>query len=309
MFAAARISARQFLVGPRKWVILLAGAAFPALLSLFVFVQKEAMIHPFLQLFDQLYLQGIILFLALIGATPAFSSDVEDATIIYLFARPTPRPLIVIGKWAGVMLPLVILSLIPVLVAWPLGLRQVGTYKARAWVKDRSSGEPTSEKRPVAGEQPHGGGTSVEKRPVNSGGNSAGGHYVEVEERSQRHETSGRDVAFALGATALGIVEYGTIFFVLGVLFARPYILSICYAVIFEVFIGRASVNLWVVSKLIRGATLRLMDPVPRFFEGSLETAPSLLVGWLGLVCVPVVFLAAASLVAMKKSYVSKGTG
>ena len=57
---AARLSARQFLTGPRKWVILLAGAAFPALLAVFVFLEKGQMLHPYLQLYDQLYVRRIV---------------------------------------------------------------------------------------------------------------------------------------------------------------------------------------------------------------------------------------------------------
>jgi hypothetical protein len=300
---AARISARQFLTGPRKWVILLAGAVFPGLLSVFVFLEKGAMVHPFLQLFDQLYLQGAILFIALLGAIPAFSADVEDGTVLYLFSRPTPRPLIVAGKWLGMIIPLAVLAEIPVLVAWPMALSQVKPYTETVYepVMEKSAG--TSNLKP--GEKPPPGGHS--SAPPTSSGQAQEWRMVTREHQSQRHTAIPRDLGTALLATALGILQYATFFFSIGVVFNRPYILAMVYAVIFEVSVGRADINLWVMSKFVRAASLRLMAPVPAYFQGALETAPPLWIAWIGIVAIPVFVLGVAGLIASRKAYVGKG--
>lgn len=300
---AARISARQFLTGPRKWIVLLAGAVFPGLLSVFTFFEKGELLHPYLQLFDQLYLQGVILFMALLGAIPAFSSDVEDGTVTYLFARPTPRPMIVVGKWLGAMVPLLVLSMLPVLAAWPMALRQQQTYTRTIYEPVPSSG---AEKRadPPPGERREGG-TAVETRSPVEG--PVKYHQVTREFPSRRHKPETQHLGMALLATALGVLEYGTLFFALGVVFGRPYMIALSYAVIFEVIIGRAPVKFYVLSKFIRGAAVRFLEPVPSYFQGSLETVPSQFVSWVALLVIPMVILGGAALVASRRSYVSKG--
>lgn len=302
MLWAARISARQFLTGPRKWVILLAGAAFPALLSVFVFLEKGAMVHPYLQLFDQIYLQGAILFIALLGAIPAFSSDVEDGTILYLFARPTPRPLIVAGKWLGMLIPLVILAELPVLAAWPMALSQVKPYRETTWEPIKEGSAETAARKPGENRPPGG----IESAPPSSG-QVQKFRQVEKEMPSKRHPPLPRDLGTALLATALGVLQYATFFFSVGVVFNRPYILAMVYGVIFEVFVGRTPVNFWVMSKFVRAASLRLMEPVPAYFQGSLETAPPLWIAWIGVFAIPVFVLGVAALVAMRKAYIGKG--
>lgn len=300
---AARISARQFLTGPRKWIVLLAGAVFPGLLSVFTFFEKGELLHPFLQLFDQLYLQGVILFMALLGAIPAFSSDVEDGTITYLFARPTPRPLLVVGKWLGAMVPLLVVALLPVLAAWPMALRQQQPY-TRTVMEPVAAAKPDRTAEPPPDEH-RGGGTAVETHaPVSE---RVQYHAVSREFPSQRHKPEAKHLGMALLATSLGVLEYGTLFFALGVVFGRPYMIALSYAVIFEVIIGRTPVKFYVLSKFIRGAAVRTLDPVPSYFKGSLETVPSEFVSWAALVVIPLVILGGAALVASRRSYVSKG--
>ncbi|MEK7466863.1 MAG: ABC transporter permease subunit [Planctomycetota bacterium] len=299
---AARISARQFLTGPRKWVILLSGAAFPGLLSIFVFLEKGAMVHPFLQLFDQIYLQGAILFIALLGAIPAFSSDVEDGTVLYLFARPTPRPLIVAGKWLGMLIPLMILAEVPVLVAWPMALAQVKPYTVTTYEPTPPARTGDAARKPGENRPPGG----VESAPPGAG-QIQKFNEVKKEMPSRRHTALPRDLGTALLATALGVLQYATFFFSIGVVFNRPYILAMVYGVIFEVFVGRTPVNLWVMSKFVRAASLRLMEPVPAFFQGSLETAPPLWGAWIGIVIIPVFVLGVAALIATRKAYIGKG--
>lgn len=298
---AARLSARQFLQGPRKWVILLVGALLPGLMCVFVFLAKDGLVHPFLQLFDQIYLQGALVFIALLGAIPAFSADVEDGTIIYLFSRPTPRPFLVIGKWLGMIVPLAILALLPVLAAWPLALAQVQPYVETRY--EMVPGQQGREERPGGEKRPPGG---VESDPM-QGTREVQYRTVTKEVPSQRQAATARDLGVALLAAVLGILQYGTLFFAIGVVLRWPYVLALVYGVVFEVFVGRADVNIWVLSKFIRAAALRLMEPVPRFLEGSLETAPGLGLAWAGVLAIPAAVLLASAAISTRKSYIGKG--
>jgi hypothetical protein len=287
---AARLSARQFLQGPRKWLLLLAGAVYPAMLSLFVFVEKQGLIHPFLQLFDQLYLQGVVLFIALLGAVPAFSSDVEDGTIVYLFSRPTWRPFVVIGKWLGCMVPLTIITLVPVLAAWPLGLRQVQPYESLVWKADAPAKdmEQAGKRRPGNAEAPS-------------------GTWVKEMKPSQRQPVKAREVVSALAATAVGAVMYGTLFYCMGVILKWPYMLSLAYGVIFELSVGRAPVRIFVISRFVRSVAIRTLEPVPRFWEADLEYLPDAWLTWIGVPLIPAVLLGAAALLSVRKAYIGRG--
>jgi ABC-type transport system involved in multi-copper enzyme maturation permease subunit len=275
MLTAAFFSARQFLHGPRKWLIVLAGLAYPALLSVFVFLDKKSMYHPFLELFDQLYLQGLALFVALLGAIPAFSSDVEDGTIVYLFSRPTPRWMIVIGKWLGMIVPLVALALIPVAAAYPFATAQVQPYEV-------TEGRYDAEAKTMV--------------------------FTTKEVASHRSEATGADLFLALETTALGVFQFGTLFYALGVAFSRPYIISLSYAVVFEVIIGRTPVEFPSITRLVRSAAFRIPDkPPPAFTDFLRDTAVE--PGWTaaGLIAVPIVSMALACWFAKRKSVIGKG--
>ncbi|NUN47304.1 MAG: ABC transporter permease [Candidatus Brocadiae bacterium] len=299
LITAAHLSFRQFLQGPRKWLLLLAGSVFPALLSVFVFLEPKGMNHPFLQLFDQLYLQGAILFIALLGAVPAFSSDVEDGTIVYLYCRPTPRAFIVVGKWLGCIVPLALITMIPVLAAWPLALKQVQPYETTTWVADPSgTAVPRGEDGAVDDD-------SGERRPGMREGSP--GKFVTMTRPSHRAPAQPRELFAALFASAAGAVLYGTLFFSLGAILGRPYLIAMAYAVIVEATIGRLEIKLYVLSRFVRTAALRSLDPVPRFFEGSLEFLPPAWLGWTGIFVFPLVFLGAAAAFSTWKSYIGKG--
>lgn len=290
LFAATRLALRQFLNGPRKWILLLLGAVFPGLLALYVFVIEHGPIHPFLQSFDWFYLSAILLLICLLGATSGFSADAEDGTIIYLFTRPTPRWQIVLGKWLGTVPPLMLLCILPVLIAWPIALRQDHVAEVAAAPPPAISDvKPASTEGMPPGSNPSQRPSPQPRRPA--------AHLP----------ATGNDLALVLFGTALAVLEFGTVFYALGVIVSRPYVVGLCYAFIVELIMGIIPFKLWVIAKFLRGALFRIPTPVPRFWESDLEKLPSVLVCVIGLVAVPVLSLAAAAFIAGRKSYLTKG--
>ena len=287
LLAAARLALRQFLNGPRKWLLLLLGAVFPGIISIFAFAVEHGPVNPFLQIFDGIYFSVILLLIALLGATSGFSGDAEDGTVVYLFTRPTPRWAIVVGKWLGTLLPLIVLTLVPVFVSWGLAQHRPGDDSASADADEPAAMVPTGDGKPPGTGAPNR--TSGAPRPRTV------------------HETPGvKDLALVSFATALSTLEFGTLFFALGVVLGRPYVVGLCYSVLFELILGITPFKMWVLSKMLRGAVFRILTPVPRFWEGALENLPSATVCAIGLVVVPVASLALAMIVVGHKSYLSK---
>lgn len=283
LLASARLALRQFLNGPRKWLLLLLGAVFPGIVSIFAFAVEHGPVNPFLQIFEGIYLSVILLLMALLGATSGFSGDAEDGTVIYLFTRPCPRWAIVAGKWLGTVPPLVLISLVPVLLSFVLAQHV------------------PAESPPPPGE--------AAMRPADPGSPGTGApHRTAAPPRPRDvHETPGaRDLALVSFATALSTVEFGTLFFALGVLVGRPYVVGLCYSVLFELILGLTPFKMWVLSKMLRGAVFRIPTPVPRFWEGALENLPSGFVSTAGLALLPVASLGLAMFAVGYKSYLAK---
>jgi hypothetical protein len=300
---SARIAARQFLNGPRKWVILLAGALLPGMLALFVFGAKRAFMHPFLELVDGLYLQGLGLFIALLGAIPGFSSDAEDGTSIYLFSRPTPRWVVVLGKWAGTVIPLTVLMILPVLAAWPFAMVQRQPYEV-------------SDTRYVPIPVPKG----MEHQP--GGYPSVGPHGGRViilpngtpaeetfEKRTENHRlpARGRDLFAALVGVTLAALEFGTFFFCIGVFLKFPYITAIVYTVIVEIIVGAAvPMRIHTLSRLVRAAAHSCLGEIPPFLSGFQEIAPSGLTTTISLIAVPAACLGLACWIISRRAFIGK---
>ncbi len=286
LLASARLALRQFMNGPRKWLLLLLGAVFPGIIAIFAFAVEHGPVNPFLQVFEGIYLSVILLLIALLGATSGFSGDAEDGTVVYLFTRPTPRWAIVMGKWLGTVPPLVALALLPVFVSW--GLAQSSPAD--------SSGSVADER---AAMRPEGGGSAPGTGAPNRSSAPPRGRTV-------REIPGAKDLALVSFATAVSVLEFGTLFFALGVVVGRPYVVGLCYSVLFELILSLTPFKMWVLSKMLRGAVFRIPTPVPRFWEGALEDLPSATVCVIGLVVVPVASLAVATIVVGHKSYLAK---
>lgn len=286
LLASARLALRQFLNGPRKWLLLLLGAVFPGIISIFAFAVEHGPVNPFLQIFEGIYLSVILLLIALLGATSGFSGDAEDGTIVYLFTRPTPRWAIVVGKWLGTVPPLVVLTLLPVFVSWGLAQRSPADSSGAA-ADERAAMRPADDGRAP--------GTGAPNRTA-----------APPRARTVREIPGARDLALVSFATAVSTLEFGTLFFALGVVVGRPYVLGLCYSVLFELIISLTPFKMWVISKMLRGAVFRIPTPVPRFWEGALEDLPSVTVCVIGLVVVPLASLAVAAIVVGHKSYLAK---
>lgn len=56
-----------------------------------------------------LHLQVVVPMLALIAGSAAVAEEVEDRTITFLFSRPIPRSSVLIGRWAAILVFLVVL--------------------------------------------------------------------------------------------------------------------------------------------------------------------------------------------------------
>ena len=280
-------------------VIVLLPAVFPGLLSAFTLFERR-ILHPFSSSSTSSTSRAS----SSHGPPSHPRSPPTSKTDHHLpAARPTPRPLLVVGKWLGAMVPLLIVSMLPVLAAWPMALRQQQPFTRTFYepVPGSGSSRPAD---PPPGERREGG-TAVETHsPVSE---TVKYHTVTREFPSRRHKPEAQHLGMALLATALGVLEYGTLFFALGVVFGRPYMIALSYAVIFEVILGRTGAKFYVLSKFIRGAAVRTLDPVPSYFAGSLESVPSPFLSWAGIVLIPLIILGASALVASRRSYVSKG--
>lgn len=90
------------LLGKRRTLLLILGAALPIVVAVFFRLFADDDIDP--QQFvargvlDQLTVTFILAFVALIMGTAALGADIEDGTAVYLFARPIPRSTIIISK-------------------------------------------------------------------------------------------------------------------------------------------------------------------------------------------------------------------
>ncbi|KAF0242445.1 MAG: hypothetical protein FD180_3896 [Planctomycetota bacterium] len=287
LLASARLALRQFLNGPRKWLLLLLGAVFPGIISIFAFAVEQGPVNPFLQIFDGIYFSVILLLIALLGATSGFSGDAEDGTVVYLFTRPTSRWAIVLGKWLGTIPPLILLSLVPVLVSWVLAQHKPGDESKSSETAGSSELRSTGDANKPGTGAPNR--TSAPPRP------------------RAIHETPGaKELALISFATALSTLEFGTLFYALGVVIGRPYVVGLCYSVLFELILGLTPFKMWVLSKMLRGAVFRIPTPIPRFWQGALENLPSATVCTIGLLVVPVASLAIAMIVVGQKSYLAK---
>lgn len=93
----------RLLLGDRRWLALVACNALPVLVA-WLFVANRATSDlgtaaTFLSgLVDAVVVTGLLPLAAVVFGTTAFGREIEDGTVTYLLAKPTPRWLLVVAK-------------------------------------------------------------------------------------------------------------------------------------------------------------------------------------------------------------------
>lgn len=188
LLAIARLELRRMLGGPRPFVLL--GLAL--LVAALGFVVRHFAPAPgadatqawtllYLLLLTFLFLQTIGILVPLLHTSGLIRDELEEGTLVYLFTRPVPRPLVFLAKWcAASALSLAILAL-------GMGAFHVAFVLGRA--------DPS--------------------------GVSVGQHLLPF-----------------VAAAALGVVGYGALFALVGLLTRRGLIIGIVYAFVSELVLA-----------------------------------------------------------------------
>jgi ABC-type transport system involved in multi-copper enzyme maturation permease subunit len=87
-------------------------------------------------LFDdvgELYFRFLVPFVPALMAASAVAEEIENKTFTFVFARPTPRAALVIGKWAAATLPSLVLVVPSLAVAWLVAHARFAGDMAETW--------------------------------------------------------------------------------------------------------------------------------------------------------------------------------
>jgi ABC-2 type transport system permease protein len=121
----ARVTARQIL-GRRRTILLALLAAIPILLAAIFRLANAGSARALEGFTESVFVALVVTLLlplvALVFGTAAFGTEIEDGTVIYLWAKPVPRWAVVLAKWAVAATAAVTLSAGATLLAGLLGL-------------------------------------------------------------------------------------------------------------------------------------------------------------------------------------------
>jgi len=110
----------RYLLGTRRVIAMLLLSAFPFILALSLAAARVSAFNIvlFQVLLIPLFLQVVLIFVTLVNATTLIREEIEDNTLPYLLTRPISKPAVVIYKYLGYILAVLVLLVPPIVLAY-----------------------------------------------------------------------------------------------------------------------------------------------------------------------------------------------
>src|SRR5438552_2368533 len=101
----------RYLLGTRRVIAMLLLSAIPFILALSLAAGRVSAfnIDLFQRLMIPLFLQVVLIFVTLVNATTLIREEIEDNTLPYLLTRPISKPAVVLYKYIGYLVAVLVL--------------------------------------------------------------------------------------------------------------------------------------------------------------------------------------------------------
>jgi len=110
----------RYLLGTRRVIAMLLLSAIPLILALSLAAARVPAfnIDLFQRLMIPLFLQVVLIFVTLVNATTLIREEIEDNTLPYLLTRPVSKPAVVLYKYVGYLVAVLVLLVPPIVLAY-----------------------------------------------------------------------------------------------------------------------------------------------------------------------------------------------
>src|SRR3989449_4579448 len=110
----------RYLMGTRRGIAIAVLAAVPLLLTVGLALARVASfgIQLFQILLIPLFFQVVLIFVTLVNATTLIRDEIEDNTLPYLLTRPVSKPAVVLYKYIGYLVAVLVLLVPPIVLAY-----------------------------------------------------------------------------------------------------------------------------------------------------------------------------------------------
>src|SRR3989475_1197125 len=110
----------RYLLGTRRVIAMLLLSAIPFILALSLAAARVPAfnIDLFQRLMIPLFLQVVLIFVTLVNATTLIREEIEDNTLPYLLTRPVSKPAVVLYKYVGYLVAVLVLLVPPIVLAY-----------------------------------------------------------------------------------------------------------------------------------------------------------------------------------------------
>src|SRR6267143_3284627 len=110
----------RYLLGTRRVIAMAFLAAVPLILALALAAARIATFDNvlFQILMIPLFLQVVLIFVTLVNATTLIREEIEDNTLPYLLTRPISKPGVVLYKYLGYLIAVLVLLVPPIILAY-----------------------------------------------------------------------------------------------------------------------------------------------------------------------------------------------
>src|SRR5437870_9801396 len=122
----------RYLLGTRRIIAMLLLSAIPFILALSLAAGRVSAfnIDLFQRLMIPLFLQVVLIFVTLVNATTLIREEIEDNTLPYLLTRPISKPAVVLYKYIGYLVAVLVLLVPPIVLAYGVTEAYQGTALA-----------------------------------------------------------------------------------------------------------------------------------------------------------------------------------
>src|SRR5437016_9653605 len=119
----------RYLLGTRRIIAMLLLSAIPFILALSLAAGRVSAfnIDLFQRLMIPLFLQVVLIFVTLVNATPLIREEIEDNTLPYLLTRPISKPALILYKYIGYLVAVLVLLVPPIVLAYGVTEAYQGT--------------------------------------------------------------------------------------------------------------------------------------------------------------------------------------
>jgi ABC-2 type transport system permease protein len=119
----------RYLLGTRRSIAMAVLAAVPLILAVSLAASRVAAydILLFQSVMVPLFLQVVLIFVTLVNASTLIREEIEDNTLPYLLTRPISKPAIVLYKYLGYLIVVLVLLIPPIVLAYAVTEAYTGT--------------------------------------------------------------------------------------------------------------------------------------------------------------------------------------